>query len=116
MVISIYQHIRGVGGPFDCCSSRESNAGGELGWWLPHCELPQPGCVQGQTQQQDPGGNEGWGSAGPDIAGPSNCHTGGAGAATGLGENSAVSVLGRESAAHCYTLYESPSTVGEIPS
>ena len=51
---------------------------------------------EGQSQQKDPVEMRAEVySVGPDIAGASSCCIGGAGAATGLGEDSAVSVLGR---------------------
>ena len=47
------------------------------------------------------------------FQGPASCCTGRAGALTGLGEDPAVSMLGKEGAVHCCTLCDSPSPVGE---
>ena len=81
--------------------SRESTAGGEPSWWLPHCGLPQHGCVQDQPQQQDLVETR------VDNAEPSSYCTGGAEAVTGLRKDSTLSMLGKEGATPYCTLYES---------
>ena len=47
-VVTDYQNMQRSWWTISYRSSRESTADEELGWWLPHCELPQlAGCVEG---------------------------------------------------------------------